>query len=43
MQSQWMKVLQQHPRIPLAAFSGVLLLWVLVIILLRVADRRSRT
>ena len=43
MQSQWMKVLQQHPRIPLAAFSGVLLLWALVIILVRAADRRSRT
>jgi len=43
MQSQWMKVLQQHPRIPLAVLSGVLLLWALVIILLRVADRRSRT
>ncbi len=33
--SQWMKVMRQHPRIPLAGFSGMLLLWALVVILLR--------
>lgn len=42
-QSQWREVLRQHPRIPLAAFSGVLLLWALVLLLWRAADRRRRT
>ncbi|NLT71274.1 MAG: hypothetical protein GXX91_11350 [Verrucomicrobiaceae bacterium] len=41
-QSLWKEVLLQHPRIPLAAFSGVLLLWALVLLLLRAAGRRSR-
>lgn len=43
MQSQWMRVIQQHPRIPLAAFSGVLLIWALLLILWRASDRRRRT
>lgn len=34
-QGQWMKVLAQHPRIPLSAFSAVILLWVLIAILSR--------
>jgi hypothetical protein len=43
LQSQWMRVIQQHPRIPLAAFSGVLLIWALLLILWRASDRRRRT
>jgi len=40
--SQWMKVMRQHPRIPLSVFSGALLLWALATILLR-AYRRGGT
>lgn len=38
-QSQWLKVLEQHPRIPLCVFFGVLLLWALVTLLARGLNR----
>lgn len=38
-QSQWIKVMKQHPRIPLCAFSAVLLLWALVTLLARGLNR----
>ncbi len=41
-QSHWMKVMRQHPGIPLSAFSGVSLLWALVTILVR-ASRRGES
>jgi hypothetical protein len=34
-QSQWLKVMKQHPRIPLCVFSSILLLWALVTLLVR--------
>lgn len=34
--SQWLQVMRQHPRLPLAAFSGLLLAWALVLLLRRV-------
>lgn len=34
-QSHWLKVMRQHPGIPLSVFSGVFLLWALVTILVR--------
>lgn len=40
-QCHWMKVMRQHPGIPLSVFSGVLLLWALVTILVG-ASRRGR-
>lgn len=39
--SQWLKVMTQHPRIPLAAFSAVLLVWALTAILLRAGRRQA--
>lgn len=33
--SPWPKVMRQHPRLPLAAFSGLLLSWALVILVAR--------
>lgn len=33
--SHWMLVMRQHPRLPLAAFSGLALLWVLLILVKR--------
>jgi len=41
-QSHWLKVMRQHPGIPLSVFSGALLLWALATILLR-AYRRGGT
>lgn len=38
--SHWMKVMKQHPGIPISVFSAVLLLWALFTILVR-ASRRS--
>ncbi len=40
-QGQWMKVMTQYPRIPLSAFSAVLLLWALIAILLRLGRKRA--
>lgn len=37
--SQWLKVMRQHPRIPLAGFSAFLLLWALLLIVKRIVQR----
>lgn len=39
--SHWLKLMQQHPRIPLAGFSGLLLLVALLGILIRSARRSA--
>lgn len=41
MKSQWLKVLIQHPRIPLAVFSGTLLVWTLAVLLTRIGKRHA--
>ena len=38
-QSQWLKVMRQHPRLPLAGFSAILLTWALVLLVLRFLRR----
>lgn len=37
--SQWMLVMKQHPRLPLAAFSGLVLCWALLILVRRALQR----
>jgi len=37
--SQWMLVMKQHPRLPLAAFSGLVLCWALLILVRRAMRR----
>ncbi len=37
--SPWLKVMRQHPRLPLAVFSALLLLWALGILLSRLVRR----
>lgn len=39
--SQWMLVMKQHPRLPLAAFSGLVLCWALLILMRRAVRRRE--
>lgn len=39
--SQWLKVLRQHPKIPLTVFSCLLLAWALLILLQRIAHRAA--
>lgn len=37
--SQWLKVMRQHPKIPLAGFSALLLLWALLLLVKQIARR----
>lgn len=37
----WLKILRQHPRLPLAGFSGILLLWALLQLMRRAIARRA--
>lgn len=37
--SQWPLVLRQHPRLPLAGFSALLLIWALMLLLKRMASK----
>jgi hypothetical protein len=37
--SQWMLVMKQHPRLPLAAFSGLVLCWALLLLVRRMVRR----
>jgi len=39
MQSHWLKVMRQHPRLPLAGFSAILLTWAFLLLLLRFLNR----
>lgn len=37
--SQWLKVMRQHPKIPLTGFSAFLLLWALLLLVKRIVQR----
>ncbi len=41
MKSHWLKVMRQHPRLPLAGFSATLLAWALLLLLRRASRRRG--
>lgn len=40
--SPWLKVMRQHPRLPLAVFSSVLLLWALAVLVARLVHKRRQ-
>ncbi len=40
MKSQWLQVMRQHPRLPLAGFSSILLAWALGVLVIRMVRKR---